>query len=231
MKRAKSVLALFLTIIMVVSGSGVVLASGDDRFIEPFIQNQERALEIVMQYNDSRPQDRMGNIIYPAYYGGKYIDGDGNLVFLVVASMGEMAMGHNSSFAPLFGEVSFRYVEFSFAEIREAYERLIHVIDERMGSCIYADNVLGFGIGTRENRMIVELEVYNDDMIMGFREVVLDLPVIAFEQSLVPLRVTLPGQPSFAQVTMNILLVIISVILFILPVAFLVHTLITRRRG
>jgi streptogrisin B len=124
----------------------------------------------------------MGNFIYPEYYGGVYLDSDGNLVFLVVASMSEMVMGRSSSFSSMSDEVSFREVEFSFADLNRTDEALGYIVDERIGSCPFVDNITSFGVSHSSNRLIVRLEVYNEYMVQGFRENVLDSEMIILEQ-------------------------------------------------
>jgi len=129
-----------------------------------------------------------GEYIYPDFFGGTYIDEFGNLVILIANTGYDRAYAQNILSNQLDSRVNYRFVEFSYNEMRSAVEYILNssrdmaCADLRGDACVYARNVTGVGIRSSANEITVFLAIYNDYMIEGFRRYVFDSPMISFEQ-------------------------------------------------
>ena len=73
-------------------------------FGQDFVINHDRSAEIANMLVDSFPQSRIdGTRIYPDYYGGLYIDADGNLVVLLVSQGNHADFSAHSTFQAIRG--------------------------------------------------------------------------------------------------------------------------------
>jgi len=124
-----------------------------------------------------------GEIIYPDFFGGTYIDESGNLVVLIVNTNHQRAQAYNAISTQLDPSVIYRFVDFSYNEMLATVE-YISSIRRTMADneCVYARNVTAVGVRPFTNQVTVFLQVYNDSMIEGFRQYVYDSPMISFEQ-------------------------------------------------
>jgi len=154
------------------------LSSG---FTAERLMNQNRSFMYVDALFDSMPRNRADEIIFPEYFGGIYLDSDGNLVITVVESaFADVRSGDIMRASELDG-ISIRLVEFSHSELLDTIERLIQITPSELayGEC------LGFSwwLSERDNRVVVGLFDYGDEQIAWFRESVLDCATIIFEHS------------------------------------------------
>ena len=81
---------------------------------EEFFVNQDIASATAELILSSFPQDRMGVIIFPEFYGGMYIDSYGNLVLLVTEGTAE---GEALADIGRAGGANVRTVEFPYGEL------------------------------------------------------------------------------------------------------------------
>jgi len=153
---------------------------------EEFVQNQLRSLEIFEQLHSVLLQSTDGRSeVYPDFFGGAYIDENGNLVILLTEAVAYDALGSGGMRDGLSDKgISFRFVEFSAAELESINDAIYEIISPIFGTsyCIYADNVVFWGIDDRTNRLVVQLEILTDEKITGFRENIFDSPALYFEQ-------------------------------------------------
>ena len=128
------------------------------------------------------PRTRGGDVIYPDYFGGIYVDNRGFLVVLIVGPALE-DYSSRADYLIALGRGRYRYVEFSLAELSAEIEVIDIAMRERaMLRCRYALNVGFYGIRTDENRISINMVEYNEAMIAGFRQYVYDSPMIIFGQ-------------------------------------------------
>jgi len=171
----------------------------DAIFGEGFMRNQQKALEVHDQIVNSLPRNRSGEITYPDFFAGFYLDTDGNLVMLITEPTSRNTIAHEqtSIYSPISRDamvyelistyssfVSYRIVEFSYTELHEVLDLYLDNLEERLGlNCIYARNVVGAGIDREANRLRVRIENYNTKMMEGFKQYLLNSPMVVFEQS------------------------------------------------
>lgn len=153
---------------------------------EGYSANKRNALELLMLLHDGFATRRDGTVMYPDFYAGTYIDDSGSLVLLIAASHQRSALEHEGGALLIEAGVSYRFVEFSYAELLATSERIMDIRLERAvlsdDICVYASNVTGTGIRTDLNMITVFLLEYNDDMIAGFKRYVYDSPMLMFRQ-------------------------------------------------
>jgi len=193
LKHLGKYLALIVTCVLVF-GSIQVRADSDDSFEAyafnalserrgaEFATNYTRTLNMLNNFVESLPVTRTGDIMFPSYYGGAYITEDGNAVLLIVES--QLAEAHRMessiSFMQRSEYLTVRYVEFSYSELVETTNLLIELIFDSP-STPATENVRGWYMDVRGNRVVVELVEYSEDAINHFRRMVVDLPQITFE--------------------------------------------------
>jgi len=155
----------------------------DSEFGEGFFQNQQYALEIADQMINMFPRNRSGDIMYPEFYGGAYIGDDGRFVVLIVESMDDTAARSEVFSSTLSNNINYRNVEFSYSDLTGTKDIIFEIQAERNNlNCVYARNVTSLRVGIRANRIIVGLEIYNDEKKAGYMENIFNSPMILFEQ-------------------------------------------------
>ncbi|MCL2400456.1 MAG: S1 family peptidase [Defluviitaleaceae bacterium] len=144
-----------------------------EEFGSEFLLNHDVSLTNAMDILNSFPQSRTGEIIYPDYFGGLYIDDNGNLVNLVVTET-----NFDNHVRRLSENITIREVEFSYRELREIWEYITERIISRGDMIFY--NTGGQFLDVSGNRIVVELIDYSENGIELFRELMIDSPVIQF---------------------------------------------------
>jgi len=146
---------------------------------EGFSANHHIANEQLVQLYAGFATSRDGTVLYPEFFGGSYISDDGSLVLLIVESSYVRAQRHDAINELLESNVTYRFVEFSYAELRAAANSIFAtVLNMSDDGCVYANNVTGVGLNPSINGVVVYLEVYDRAMIAGFRQYIYDSPLI-----------------------------------------------------
>ena len=208
-KRISALIAILLVIAFAVSGTVVanIQASAYDIFFpEDMLQDEEFVAamweELINQYgeeyfdnldqaraNDANlmsyfARNRLGERMYPDFYGGVYYNEDGNMVLLIVeeatsTDTTQYNLVRNFTAAE---DIIIEYVEFSYIEINAVMDTLDAMFFSNDRPEAF-DNVTSHALDTKNNTIEVRLLVYNEDEITRFRETVLDSPVISFVES------------------------------------------------
>ena len=131
-------------------------------FSDEFFANQDAALLLSEELFNATPQDRTGRSIYPSYYGGRFIDENGNLVINVVESL-ENEDGFQEFDTIISREgVSTQQVQYSYAMLEEImdiiwefqvnnpYDSLMTAMQWN-GICVFTNRVI-VGIHGLNNR-------------------------------------------------------------------------------
>jgi len=140
-----------------------------------FASNYIRSVTALNELMSTFPQDRLGNVSYPSYFGGVYIDYYGNLIVLVAGSN----QLHMDVLMRIDGVESLRVVEFSYSELRNTMDMLRDAIPfDSTGNNI----ANGWYLDVKGNRVVVELANYNLRNINLFRRTILDSPMLVFAQ-------------------------------------------------
>jgi len=177
-----------------------------DHFGLEFTINYFRSMDTLQQINAAIPQTEGGRNLYPDYFGGVYIDDNGVLVLLIVMPAEAVANGTSVS---AFVDEAFngalrndsgaiiREVSFSYNELWEAMEFLNDFIFNNHDNPA-ATNADGWSLDVIGNRIIVHLETYSAANVELFRQLIIDSPVITFDQSIGP-PMLLSGLPNYAE--------------------------------
>ena len=137
-----------------------------------FVENYFQAKEMVSELYDGLPVSRMGDVMYPAYFGGMYINDDGELVILQVTD----ATLNEHTTLDTFEDAVFKSAEFSYRELNAVMDLLNWRIN---GS---EANASAWSLDVINNRVVVQLINYGADEIAEFRNTILDSPMVIFEE-------------------------------------------------
>lgn len=114
---------------------------------------------------------------YPSYYGGSYIELNGDLtIFVVGDSLSAVTMLNKISASPL---LKYKVAKFSYEELCNVNDEIQSYIDK--GPREVAKNVSAYGINTEFNAVQVYLIDNSDNKIEEFRSVY-DHPCLMFSQ-------------------------------------------------
>ena len=122
--------------------------------------------------------------LLPDFYGGIHADYDGSPIIFIVESKLEEAYRHDVIGAFLEAGIEYRFVEFSYAELRAAQDTAWRIAGSRMElyGCIYSFNISAGFIDPHANRAVVGIIDDSERMIAGLRRYVYDSPMVVFQQ-------------------------------------------------
>jgi len=117
---------------------------------------------------------------YPKYYGGAYIEENGQLVVLI---NGKMESG-KAAVISIIGEGNIEFIkaDFSFAQLTEIMNSLNEYVIRKKNPSV-SRNFKTYYIMDKENRVVVELDNYRDEKIAEFKKNVGNFPGILFTKS------------------------------------------------
>ena len=160
---------------------------------EEFIANLHQA-----RINDGKLMSLFGNnmritedndSVYPDFIGGIYYNDNGNMVVQIVqnaVSRDTALYGTVKNFLAEADDIIVEYVKFSYNELKAAIE----VLNVSYLVSFWSEdfnNLESFGVDTRNNRIVVYLNVYNEEEIARFKNEILDSPMISFFEAYEPL--------------------------------------------
>ena len=196
---------------------------------ESAMQNQLDGLQIINQIYDTFPINRVGDIVYPDFYGGAYFDSSGGLVILIVGTIFDEAF-NDATFNALLQNrsVGYRLVDFSYAQLREIiYAAWEAHTDGINANCRYALNIAGIGLRTSDNRVVVRLVELNERKIAGFKSHVFASSALIFEQGYLAMRQPHLTHPFVDIATMIIYtLIIITIVSTMMVIVYVITMLI-----
>lgn len=179
MKR--KILGLILSGILVLTTSFSVNAAESEKVNDISVQEDavnaydELMAQFVTGYSDFSEKS------YPDYYGGSYINEDGQLVVYIAENKDSvLALSENENVI--------------YESCKYSYNELLSIMDElnnyklRRSSDAIASNFNEFGLYDSENRVIVKLDDLSDESIAEFKENVCDSDAIEFEQGYGPIK-------------------------------------------
>jgi len=132
-----------------------------------YVQNYTRTLTMLNNFVDSLPVSRMGELMFPDYFGGAYIDDDGNAVLLMVNMpvAPPVLEGRDVAYRPINAHieqmqtsegVAVREVEFAYSDLWAT----IHLLNDLIPPTpedMAAANAGGWHLDVVGNRVVVEL--------------------------------------------------------------------------
>ena len=158
-----------------------------------FATNYVRTLTMLNNFVDSLPVSRTGELMFPDYFGGAYIDGDGNAVLLMVNMpvAPPVLEGRDAAYRPISAHidqmqtsegVAVRDVEFAYIDLWAAIHAL-NDLSQYAPELLEEATAYGWYLDVIGNRVVVELYDFTDETIDHFRSSVFDAPLLAFAQS------------------------------------------------
>jgi len=157
-----------------------------------FVQNYTRTLNMLNDFIESLPMNRSGELMFPSYFGGAYIDCSGNAVLLMVSTPSTNALGSRYvAYRPKSAHVTqmqgsegvtVREVEFAYTDLW-ATIHFLNDLSQYVPELFASVTAFGWYLDVIGNRVVVELYDFTEDTTNLFREVILDAPLLAFAQS------------------------------------------------
>ena len=151
------------------------------QFDKTFLNEQGKASEAYSKLNESfgKVEERKSDD-YPDYYGGAYTNKDGQLVIYVKGDINK----YKNDFMNRAGidDIIFKTCEYSFKELTRIMDDMnAYKLENKDNST--AKNFNSYALMDAENRVVVELDEYNDEQITTFRKQVIDSPAVEFKQA------------------------------------------------
>ncbi len=148
-----------------------------------FLVKQENSYlnheKLMKSFNMSKSNDS----IYPDYYGGSYIDNNGNLVIYIK----DIDISQDKFQKSIDTELGIN--DFTVKSAMYSYNELNSVMDmlnsykSNNPDDIVANNFNIYWLSDRENTIVVELDEMNEEQISLFKKAVIDSPIITFKES------------------------------------------------
>ncbi|MBW8684475.1 S1 family peptidase [Chitinophaga rhizophila] len=160
-------------------------AIGSERHTEQDANPQWQAIQYYNRINESfgisPDKDNSAAIAgMPDYYGGAFINKQHKLVVYV---KGDVATA-SKQIADITGaaDVIIKPAKFSYKELTSVMDKLNNI---KLSSAArtYATNYVSWSLMDAENKVVVELENFNDQKISEFKKTVLNSPAIEFRKS------------------------------------------------
>ncbi len=123
-------------------------------------------------------KNKLGEVIYPDYIGGLYIDSNDNLTIQVVEQ--NIPNSQNETYESIINideNSKIEYVDYSYEELNELNDT---ILNNFLGKI---DNLTGLYVDVVSNRVVVELEDLTDEKIEEFKKNVIDSPMISFNKT------------------------------------------------
>lgn len=145
---------------------------------QEILMHNQRSSEYAKRIETFIRNNNMGNLIYPNYLGGLYIDDDEHLVIQVVSK--NIPRSNTKEYKEYQTILStdnssiVEYVDYSYEELKQLHDLLLN---NYLGKI---ENMIGLYIDNTQNKVIVELEDYNEKTIHQFQKVAMDSPMILF---------------------------------------------------
>lgn len=141
------------------------------------------AFEMPSSKSSSERGDYSGMADYPDYYGGSYIDNDGNLVVYVKADNETIKQRTNllSSLANS-NDIKYKQADYSYNILNSIMNKLNEYKLNNNNNNI-ANNFNSYYISDIENAVIVNLEDINEEKINEFKKNVVESPAIIFKKA------------------------------------------------
>lgn len=127
----------------------------------------------------TRDGSSQSEIVYPNYYGGAYINDDNKLVMLVKKEFATTRAACDLM-SQIDDEVVITECEYSYSEL----QGVVDVIEQKVEqNPALASNIGVFGIIAKTNNVLVCLYDISSEKISLFRNMIIDTPMIVFEEA------------------------------------------------
>lgn len=162
-------------------------ASDEREIIDEKTTRHLKESKSAMQYEklmNSFEETETDKLIYPDYYGGAYIDDNGEFVVCAVAENAKEKQSNLKSIKENINSSDFvvKNVTYSYNELEDMMEFLNEYKQSNHNSKI-TENWSGHFLSDRDNAIFVELNGMDDELISLFRKEVTDSSMITFINS------------------------------------------------
>jgi len=138
-------------------------------FGEDFVYNQTKSMEQVAELHQTFPVNRVGETMFPAFYGGSFICEEGYLTTLLVEGV---LQPRNLRILGSVGVASYSYAELN---------QLIEVFALQMSNPVVdTSNISTVWLDTSANKIIIELYVLNEDTVRAVEETIMSHSALYF---------------------------------------------------
>ncbi len=192
MKKSKCIY-LVLTLMFILILSPKVLAE-ENKEIEKALIDQlgddyEKKLELNQKAADNATKiekyfskKRNGEIKYPNYIGGLYINKNNNLVVQFVESAipaeNDKQYNNYQAIKNVSEDIDIEFVSYSYLDLQEIHDIILDYYLNKNEN----KNIVGLHIDVEKNSVIVNFREYNDEVINYFKENVINSPAVVFDK-------------------------------------------------
>ncbi|MCL2168556.1 MAG: S1 family peptidase [Defluviitaleaceae bacterium] len=150
-----------------------------EEFGAEFASNYHQAMQSVHKLYEIFPRNRVGDVMYPEYFGGMYVNDYGRLNVLIVEAV-MMPFSADGLFSSLSADTNIRQVQFSLNELWATQNFLNVIIPAKRDIVPAATNAHAWYICVINNYVGIKLLSYSPYEINLFREEVFNSPVLVF---------------------------------------------------
>ncbi|MDD4632050.1 MAG: hypothetical protein PHQ77_07370 [Proteiniphilum sp.] len=145
-----------------------------------FVANHDRSMTYHMNLMESFEASGYGTYsTRPDYYGGSYIDDNGNFVILIKGNPSDYRAEIEERIKGK--DVIFKQTDISFVELNEIMDTINKYISDKRNNKV-AQNILSAALDELNSQIRVGLKDLNPHSIEEFKENVINSPYIEFEQ-------------------------------------------------
>lgn len=151
---------------------------GEDYFVK--LERNELATKNANIIESKFAKDKSGDVIYPDYIGGLYIDSNNNLTIQVVKK--NIPNSRNETYQSIINvdkNSKVEYVNYSYEELNGVHDI---ILNNFLGKF---DNLTGLYVDVISNRVVVELKEFTNEKIEEFKNKVINSPMISFDKATV----------------------------------------------
>ncbi len=152
-----------------------------ENYVEKIERNQQ-AVQSANKIDSYFSKTRSGQVIYPDYIGGLYIDDEDTLVIQMVESKipteQDLEYSTYQSVLAVDKNSKTEYVKYSYEELQEVHDQILDYFLSDGNN-----NITGLYIDVIFNRVIVDLNNYTEKEIENFRNSVIDSPIVSFKNT------------------------------------------------
>lgn len=155
------------------------LAKYDSNFLTKQENSYLNYEKLMRSFNTSKSD----NTIYPEYYGGSYIDDNGDLVvYIKEAEISKAASLQNISQVLETKDFIVKSANYSYNELNSFMDTLNSFKLKNPNDSV-SNNFNIYWLSDRDNNIVVELNEMSEEQINRFKKTVIDSPIITFKAS------------------------------------------------
>lgn len=137
--------------------------------------------DLLESFKTGNTKSVITSIDYPEFYGGAFVNEEGNLVINIVGDSIKSSLLLSERVG---NEVQRQVCEYSYKELSSAVEELNrYMLDENNNTTIERLGFVGFDLSDRDNKIFVKLENCSSDAIREFKAEIANYPFIEFQRS------------------------------------------------